>query len=286
MSLHLIALVASLFEDKNMKACHIMLEFALRDNDVDLMTSLLEQYFQTATKQYVIYGYICMELYEVGRVLEPCVEYPCSWKDETLCFLILEDNIHQVIDDRVVNQMTSQPNKVRYISLFLAEDQSSEASGCETISVYANSAAIIGTNISVTPKKKRLIVGVGSVNEVARATSFYSSRRNPHMKFKSDLQESDDFGAFWNTLKIAPELTIEPDQRSTFRDNNQSTHTLCACLAVPEATRKKTAILRPCSLRTLDPQRETHRIDRHQCLFVDVDREPSTVDRHSAPDIN
>ena len=37
---------------------------------------------------------------------------------------------------------------VRYISLFLAEDQSSEASGCETISVYANSAAIIGTNIS------------------------------------------------------------------------------------------------------------------------------------------
>ncbi|XP_048605514.1 glutathione reductase, chloroplastic/mitochondrial-like [Brassica napus] len=42
MSLHLIALVASLFEDKNMKACHIMLEFALRDNDVDLMTSLLE----------------------------------------------------------------------------------------------------------------------------------------------------------------------------------------------------------------------------------------------------
>lgn len=42
MSLHLIALVASLFEDKNMKACHIMLEFALRDNDVDLMTSLVE----------------------------------------------------------------------------------------------------------------------------------------------------------------------------------------------------------------------------------------------------
>ena len=42
----------------------------------------------------------------------------------------------------------------------------------------------------------------------------------------SDLEESDDFRAFWRYLEKASELTIEQDHWSTFRDNNRSMHTL------------------------------------------------------------
>ncbi|CAN7055689.1 unnamed protein product [Brassica oleracea var. botrytis] len=42
----------------------------------------------------------------------------------------------------------------------------------------------------------------------------------------SDLEESDDFGAFWRYLEKASELAIEQDNWSTFRDNNRSMHTL------------------------------------------------------------
>ena len=38
----------------------------------------------------------------------------------------------------------------------------------------------------------------------------------------NDLEESDDFGAFWRYLEKASELTIEQDHWSTFRENIQS----------------------------------------------------------------
>ena len=42
----------------------------------------------------------------------------------------------------------------------------------------------------------------------------------------SDLEESDDFGAFLDIKGEDSELTIEQDQRSKFRGNNQLMHTL------------------------------------------------------------
>ena len=45
-------------------------------------------------------------------------------------------------------------------------------------------------------------------------------------KIRSDLEISDDFGAFWRYLEKASELAIEQDNWSTFRDNNRSMHTL------------------------------------------------------------
>ena len=41
-------------------------------------------------------------------------------------------------------------------------------------------------------------------------------------KIMSDLEISDDFGAFWRYLEQAPEMTIELDHRSILERNNRS----------------------------------------------------------------
>ena len=41
-------------------------------------------------------------------------------------------------------------------------------------------------------------------------------------KIRSDLEISDDFGAFWRYLEQAPEMTIELDHRSILKRNNRS----------------------------------------------------------------
>ena len=44
-------------------------------------------------------------------------------------------------------------------------------------------------------------------------------------KIKSDLEISDDFGAFWRYLKQAPEMIIELDHRSILRNKYRSMFT-------------------------------------------------------------
>ena len=41
-------------------------------------------------------------------------------------------------------------------------------------------------------------------------------------KIMSDLEISDDFGAFWRYLEQAPEMTIELDHRSILERKNRS----------------------------------------------------------------
>ena len=41
----------------------------------------------------------------------------------------------------------------------------------------------------------------------------------------SDLETSDDFGAFWRYLEQAPEMTIELDHRSILREKYRSMFT-------------------------------------------------------------
>ena len=43
-------------------------------------------------------------------------------------------------------------------------------------------------------------------------------------KIMSDLEISDDFGAFWRYLEQAPEMTIEIDNRSILEGYNRSIH--------------------------------------------------------------
>ncbi|KAF2617312.1 hypothetical protein F2Q68_00039294 [Brassica cretica] len=58
---------------------------------------------------------------------------------------------------------------------------------------------------------------------------------------KSDLEENDDFGAFWRYLEKASELTIEQDHWSTFRDNNRSTAKRAEARLVPADLEPKTS---------------------------------------------
>ena len=44
-------------------------------------------------------------------------------------------------------------------------------------------------------------------------------------KIRSDLEISDDFGAFWRYLEQASEMTIELDHRSILKRNNRSMFT-------------------------------------------------------------
>ena len=44
-------------------------------------------------------------------------------------------------------------------------------------------------------------------------------------RIMSDLEESDDSGAFWRYLEKASELTIEHDHRSILKRNNRSMFT-------------------------------------------------------------
>ena len=44
-------------------------------------------------------------------------------------------------------------------------------------------------------------------------------------KIRSDLEISDDFGAFWRYLEQAPEMTIELDHRSILRNKYRSMFT-------------------------------------------------------------
>ncbi|KAG5393278.1 hypothetical protein IGI04_023241, partial [Brassica rapa subsp. trilocularis] len=50
--------------------------------------------------------------------------------------------------------------------------------------------------------------------------SLHQGRSHTSTRIKSDLEENDDFGAFWIYLEKASKLTIEQDHWSTFRDNN------------------------------------------------------------------
>ena len=45
-------------------------------------------------------------------------------------------------------------------------------------------------------------------------------------KIRSDLEISDDFGAFWRYLEQAPEMTIELDHRSILGEEYRSMFTL------------------------------------------------------------
>ena len=45
-------------------------------------------------------------------------------------------------------------------------------------------------------------------------------------KIRSDLEISDDFGAFWRYLEQAPEMTIELDNRSILEEEYRSMFTL------------------------------------------------------------
>ncbi|KAF2571023.1 hypothetical protein F2Q70_00001644 [Brassica cretica] len=66
-----------------------------------------------------------------------------------------------------------------------------------------------------------------------------SAKSRPSSRTRSDLEISDDFGAFWRYLEQSPEMTIELDHRSILKRNNRSMFT---CLHRSKAKRAESPL--------------------------------------------
>ncbi|KAF2601642.1 hypothetical protein F2Q70_00026047 [Brassica cretica] len=114
--------------------------------------------------------------------------------------------------------------------------------------------------------------------------------RKPSTGIRSDLEISDDFGAFWRYLEQAPEMTIELDHRSILRNKYQSMFTSehrstakrAESLYMTSRTRsnKETQLLfspDPASLEhSIHKEARSSSIDNNACSSLDSRQPPST----------